>query len=58
MARPLTKTEEKRNVVMPPITGSGIATMAAANLAKMPAIIKKRLKKKKERKKEKGQQNV
>jgi hypothetical protein len=29
-------TAEKRNVVMPPSTGLGIATRAAANLLKMP----------------------
>lgn len=35
---PLTATEANRNVVMPPSTALGIATSAAANLAKTPAM--------------------
>lgn len=35
---PLTATAAYRNVVMPPRTALGMATSAAANLAKMPMI--------------------
>lgn len=40
IAIPLTATAQKRKVVIPPKTGPGIATREAANLAKMPMIIK------------------
>jgi hypothetical protein len=43
IARPLTATEPKRKVVMPPKTAEGIATIAAANFAKIPAIRRKKL---------------
>jgi hypothetical protein len=43
IARPLTATEAKRKVVMPPRTAAGMATMAAANLAKIPATSRKKL---------------
>jgi hypothetical protein len=43
IARPLTATEAKRKVVIPPRTAAGIATMAAANLAKIPATRRKKL---------------
>lgn len=43
IARPLTATEPKRKVVMPPRTAAGIATIAAANFAKMPATRRKKL---------------
>ncbi len=43
MAMPETATEEKRKVVMPPRTGEGMETRAAAVLAKMPAMMRKML---------------
>lgn len=43
IASPLTVTEAKRKVVIPPRTAAGMATMAAANLAKMPATRRKKL---------------
>ena len=43
MARPLTRTEEKRKVVIPPKISSGIETIAAAILDKIPTIKRKRL---------------
>jgi hypothetical protein len=36
MAVPETETEVKRKVVMPPRTGEGMETRAAANLVKIP----------------------
>lgn len=39
MRTPETATEPKRNVVMPPRTGDGIETSAAANLERMPVRI-------------------
>ena len=38
MRIPDATTEAKRNVVMPPSMAEGMATRAAANLAKMPMI--------------------
>lgn len=43
IARPLAATEPKRKVVMPPKTAAGIATIAAANFAKIPAASRKKL---------------
>ena len=42
MRTPETATELNRKVVRPPRTGFGIATSAAANLEKMPMIIRKK----------------
>ena len=42
MRIPETATDEKRNVVIPPKTELGIATSAAANLAKTPIIMRKK----------------
>src|SRR3569833_532639 len=43
MAIPETATEQKRNVVMPPMTELGMATRAAANLAKTPMMMRNML---------------
>lgn len=43
IAKPLAVTEPKRKVVMPPKTAAGIATIAAANFAKIPATRRKKL---------------
>jgi hypothetical protein len=43
IARPLTATEVNGKVVIPPRTAEGMAVMAAANLEKIPAAMRKRL---------------
>jgi hypothetical protein len=43
IARPLTAMEVNRNVVIPPKTADGMAVRAAANLEKIPAMMRKRL---------------
>jgi hypothetical protein len=42
MRIPDTATEENKNVVIPPRTAGGIAVSAAANLEKMPMIMRKK----------------